>query len=174
MDFVFNQTQSRRPNSAELDAIIEETKRFYTDKLSALSGDFVEMSVRTSNLDLPLQIERSFRFRFFAYFGIKQASPWYAKDIHEMIDGFDYQIDYRMNYVWKATPMEPAEKNVFFHTISVTFKRESGKKKFNTFRNFETEGSYFAPGQRPGSPLREDTHVYNQKLWQQKVRNGGY
>jgi len=173
IDFLFNATKARRPNSADVDAIIAETRQFFLDSFAQVpDNDVVDVSF--TNIGLPLHMTDTFTFRFFASFHVKPESTWFSKDAFERLEGFDYATDYKINYVWKATPLKPVERNVFYHTLSVTFRRAVGIKKFNTFRNFESEGKYFEAYETRTSPQQEDAHVYNQKLWAQKVRNGGY
>ena len=174
LDFTFNRTESRtRPNSAEIEALVLNTRKYLNKKFSEAAKEYF-VDVALSNIGLPKHVTDTFELKFFASLFVTQDCPWVSRNVFEIMEGFDFDADYKINYVWKSTPMPVLEENVFYSTVYIKFKRAMSVQKFNTFRNFESEGKYFESWETRTSPHQEDSQVYNQRLWQQKVRNGGY
>ncbi|CAB9498557.1 expressed unknown protein [Seminavis robusta] len=143
LDFTFDRSKvARRPNSAEVDAIIQLTKLFYADKCSKLlNGEFVEVGL--SDLATPKRlrgVDYTFRFRFFTTVEVTSDSSLGQADLSGLLSGLDYDHEYKENFVWKY--FGTSDKSIFSSAIAVTFQ-QAGLPKQSIFGNVESEGPYF-------------------------------
>lgn len=116
---LFDTATPRAPTQEEIDGVIAETNRFYTDILSAaypnldsFEAIFVEDSFNAGN-DLPIRID----FDANAFFTDGTDIPS-AQDVFAVLEGADYQ-NYITNYVWNS---EPVGSTIFFETQEVAYE----------------------------------------------------
>ena len=122
-----DRTEIRKPTKAEVNSLIEQTIRFYSDLFRRTwPSNFVSFSMRNiietfdSDGDFPFSLD----FNSFSTFSTDSANTPAPRDIFDVMSRADY-VDYVENYVYATGTGDGSKPNIFLQTRIVVFgKRE--------------------------------------------------
>ncbi|CAB9501250.1 LRR receptor-like serine threonine-protein kinase [Seminavis robusta] len=119
---LFPEATIRPPTGSEIDGLMNETRRFYTNlfrgaidefpSFASIEAEFVGFRFEET-ADLPYQIDADVTAKFRSEYGIRLPSTLDAFDLMQAA----IYLDYIINYVWKATP----PKGIFVLTQECSF-----------------------------------------------------